>query len=326
MVLWVENANSMERFPGSICDVEGISVGQTQNLEARTGVSVVLTEADGAMVGVDVRGAAPGTRETDLCKPGNLVQKAHAVVLAGGSAFGLAATDGVMQYLEQQQIGLDTGVCKVPIVPAAVLYDLKVGNANIRPDAQMGMEACMQASAHVQEGLFGAACGATVSKLVPNTQCANGGIGTASMRLPCGVTVGAIVAVNAVGDIYHPHTGEPLSFAIANDGKPVLAMDMLNAIQEPQTFNTLIGENTSIAVIACDANLNKEQCNRLATIAHDGFARAIRPVHTQFDGDTCFALATSKKIENVDFMQILMAGAEVIARAIYNAVLAGKQQ
>ncbi len=317
-----------QRFSGSICDVHGIKVGQAQNLSARTGVTVVLAGREGATVGVDVRGAAPGTRETDLARPGNLVEKANAVVLSGGSAFGLAAADGVMRYLESLQIGLDTGVCRVPIVPAAVLYDLKVGDAKVWPDALMGMEACKSASKDIKEGRYGAGCGATIGKLVPSSIPCNGGIGTASITLGCGITVGAIVAVNAVGDVYHPHTGDLLAAASLANGQKVAAMDLLYGKEPAVEFPKLQGkgENTTIAVIACDAALSKEQANRVAGIAHDGLARSIRPVHTQMDGDTIFALATGRLDVDFNFIQLSMAASEVMARAVYNAALAGAKE
>lgn len=316
-----------QRFSGSICDVHGIKVGQAQNMSARTGVTVVLAGREGAVVGVDVRGAAPGTRETDLARPGNLVEKANAVVLSGGSAFGLASADGVMRYLESLNVGLDTGVCRVPIVPAAVLYDLNVGDAKTWPDAEMGIEACRNASKEVKEGRYGAGCGATIGKLVPASIPCGGGVGTASITLSCGITVGAIAAVNAAGDVYHPHNGELLAAGRLADGKLVASMDLLYGKEPAAELLKLEkkGENTTIAVIACDAKLNKEQANNLASIAHDGFARAIRPVHTQRDGDTCFALATARLDVDFNFIQLSMAASEVMARAIYNAALAGER-
>lgn len=314
-----------ERFPGSITDVHGIRVGQVENIEARTGVTVVRVSRDGAVLGVDVRGAAPGTRETDLARPGNLVKNANAVVLSGGSAYGLAAADGVMQYLESIDVGLDMGVCRVPIVPAAVLYDLGVGNAKVRPTAEMGAEACMSATKEVWEGKYGAGCGATVGKIVPGTIPATGGVGTASIKLNTGVTVGAIVAVNAVGDIYHPHTGELVACGTLKDGTPIKAMDLLYGNPPVPSAPRFMepGQNTTIAVIATDAILNKEEANRLATVAHDGFARTIMPVHTQMDGDTVFALATGRVDTDTNFMMLSMAASEVMARAIYNAIIAG---
>ena len=173
-------------FEGSITDVHGIRVGQAQNAAAKTGVTVILASHDGAVVGADVRGAAPGTRETDLCAPENTVERANAVVLAGGSAFGLAAATGVMDFLEKHQAGMDMGVCHVPIVPGAVIFDLTVGDAHVRPDAAMGIEACKAASKAVRQGAFGAGTGATVGKLVPGATPMQSGVGTASLTLPCG--------------------------------------------------------------------------------------------------------------------------------------------
>lgn len=317
----------MSRFSGSITDVLGIKVGQAQNYSARTGVTVVRAGSEGAVLGVDVRGAAPGTRETDLARPGNLVKRANAVVLSGGSAFGLAAADGVMRYLQSINVGLDMGVCHVPIVPAAVLFDLGVGDSYTWPDASMGEEACKNACNQVEEGRVGAGCGATIAKLVPNSEPCNGGIGTASIKLGCGVTVGAIVAVNAVGDVYHPHSHEVVSCASLADGKKVPVMDLLYgstpSVDLPKISG--VGQNTTIAVVACDAKLTKEQSNRLATVAHDGIARTIIPAHTQMDGDTVFALATGRVDADFNFIQLCMAASEVMARAVYNAALAGEK-
>ena len=315
----------MELFEGSITDVHGIRVGHAQNRAARTGVTVVLLSRDGAVGGVDVRGAAPGTRETELLKPGNLVEKVNAVVLAGGSAFGLDSAGGVMRYLEQNGVGIDMGVCRVPIVPAAVIYDLSVGDPKVRPDAAMGIAACERAGKETAQGQVGAGTGATVGKLVPGGIPQNGGLGSAAITLPSGVTVGAIAVVNAVGDIYHPHTGRLLACATMEDGTSMPAESLLyghvpapkpRRIPEP-------GQNTTIAVIATDAALTKEQANRLASVAHDGLARAIRPVHTQMDGDTVFALATGRVEADVNFIQLCALASEVMARAIVNGVLAG---
>ncbi len=315
----------MELFEGSVTDVHGIRVGHAQNRKARTGVTVVLCSRDGAVGGVDVRGAAPGTRETDLLKPGNLVEKVNAVVLSGGSAFGLDSAGGVMKYLEQNGVGIDMGVCRVPIVPAAVIFDLGVGDPKVRPDAAMGISACERAGKEMAQGLVGAGTGATVGKLVPGGLPQNGGLGTASITLPSGVTVGALAVVNAVGDIYHPHTGRLIACAVLEDGTRVPAESLLQGhvpaskprrIPEP-------GQNTTLVVVATDAALSKEQANRLATVAHDGLARAIRPVHTQMDGDTVFALATGRVEGDVNFIQLCALASEVTARAIVNGVLAG---
>jgi len=304
-------------YEGSITDVKGIRVGQAQNEEARTGVTVVLADGEGATVAADVRGAAPGTRETDLCRPENTVEKANAVVLAGGSAFGLAAAAGVMDYLEKQNIGVDMGVCHVPIVPAAVVFDLMCGSAHVRPDAAMGEAACLAASDRVEQGAFGAGTGATVGKMIPGAIPAQGGVGTASIRLASGVTVGAIVVVNACGDVYDLKDGQPIACGQLPDGTPVLCDMMMTAPLGGQ------GQNTTIGVVATDAALTKAQAQRMATCAHDGLARVIRPVHTQMDGDTIFALATGAADGTAHPVQLCAAAAEAMARAVNNAILAG---
>ena len=313
-------------FQGAITDVHGIRVGQAENRKALTGVTVVLCSRDGATYSVDVRGAAPGTRETDLGLPENTVETANAVVLAGGSAYGLASATGVMEFLEKNDVGLDMSVCRVPIVPAAVLFDLSVGDAHVRPDAAMGLEACKHAAKHVEQGKVGAGTGATVGKLVPGSIPAEGGVGTASITLACGVTVGAIVAVNACGDLYHPQTGKLLACGHLADGQPIpcenLIFGQAPAPEMPKFPRP--GQNTTLAVVATDAVLTKAQAKRLATCAHDGFARAIRPVHTPMDGDTVFALATGRIDSDVNLVQLCAAAAEVTARAIANAAVMGK--
>lgn len=309
-------------YEGSITRVHGIKVGQAQDERAKTGVTVILAGHEGATVACDVRGAAPGTRETDLCDPSNSVEAANAVVLAGGSAFGLAAADGVMAVLEKSGVGVDMGVCRVPIVPAAVLFDLKVGDASVRPDAKMGAQAVSRASKEVEQGAFGAGTGATVGKLVPGAVPRASGIGTASITLPSGVTVGAIVAVNACGDVFDPKTGKLLACGRLPDGTPVTAESLLFG-QAPAAKTPLIpGGNTTIGCVATDAALTKSQLKRLATCAHDGLARTIRPVHTQMDGDTIFALATGRVDADANLFQLCAAAAEAMARAVYNAVTA----
>ena len=310
-------------FEGSITDVHGIRVGQAENRTALTGVTVVLAGRDGAVIGADVRGAAPGTREIALTWSENTVERANAVMLAGGSAFGLDAAGGVMRFLEEAGVGVDTGVCKVPIVPAAVLFDLGVGDGRIRPDAAMGYEACRNAARRVQQGAYGAGTGATVGKLVPSAMPAPGGTGTASLMLGNGITVGAIACVNAVGDVYHPHTGKPLACGHLSDGTPVLCESLLYGSQPMAEPLKIRHTNTTIAVVATDAVLTKAQANRLATCAHDGYARAIRPVHTQMDGDTIFALASGRVDQDVNMVQLCAAAAEVMARAIANAAAMG---
>ncbi len=304
-----------QRFEGSITDVADIRVGQVQDKKACTGVTAIRCGTQ-AVGGVDVRGAAPGTRETDLLSPGNLVQGPHAVLLCGGSAYGLAAADGAMRFLREAGVGLDVGVGIVPIVPAAVLFDLACGASDVFPDAGMGYAACQAATREVAQGRVGAGAGATVGKLIPGTQPQFGGIGTASVRVG-GVTVGAIVAVNAAGDVYHPHTGEWLAGGTLPDGKPVRAQEVLCSGAQ---VGTPIGRNTTIGVVATDAKLTKEQAMRLATVAHDGIARCVRPAHTQVDGDTIFSVATCQNSEDAPFIALCAAATEAMARAIYNAV------
>ena len=313
-------------YAGDVTQVHGIRVGHAQSISGRTGCSVILCRKEGAIGGVSVRGAAPGTRETDLLRPGNLVENVNAIVLSGGSAFGLDAAGGVMRYLEQMDCGMDMGVARVPIVPAAVLYDLSVGDPHIRPDAAMGRSACMAAAKGMAQGRVGAGTGATVGKLIPGAIPQESGIGSASITLPEGVTVGAIVAVNAVGDVYHPETGEVLGCAHMPDGTKVTAEGLLygHAPAPQQIRIPAPGSNTTIGVVAVDCKLTKEQANRLADVAHDGLARTIRPVHTQMDGDTMFALATGRIPAEVNFVKLCAAAAEVTARAIANALIFSK--
>jgi L-aminopeptidase/D-esterase-like protein len=313
-------------YGGCITDVHGIRVGQTENRKALTGVTVVLCSRDGATVGADVRGAAPGTREIALTRSENTVERANAVLLAGGSAFGLNAASGVMRFLEEADVGVDTGVCKVPIVPAAVLFDLAVGDKNVRPDDAMGYEACHMAAKGVKQGAYGAGTGASVGQRGPGAIPAPGGTGSASLTLACGVTVGAIVCVNAAGDVFDPETGKALACGRLPDGRPVLCESLLYGTQPmAELLKIPKSSNTTLAVVATDAALTKPQVNRLATCAHDGFARAIRPVHTQMDGDTAFALATGRVDADVNMVQLCAAVAEVTARAIANAVCTGER-
>ncbi len=312
-------------FEGSITQVKGIRVGHAQDKVARTGVTAVLVKGE-AVGGVDVRGAAPGTRETDLLQPGNLVQGPNAVLLCGGSAYGLAAADGAMRFLRERGVGFDVGVNVVPIVPAAVLFDLTCGRADVFPDAQMGYDACAAAGKQMEQGKVGAGCGATVGKLIPGARPDDGGVGTAALRVG-GATVGAIVAVNAAGDVYHPQTGAWLCGGRLPDGTPVPSQEVLcggaqvgTPLGQKKAITDGIGRNTTIGVVATDAKLTKEQAARLASVAHDGLARAIRPVHTQHDGDTIFSVATGAVEEDIPFVALCAAAAEVMARAIANAV------
>lgn len=300
----------------NILDIPGIAVGQAEDPTAKTGVTVVLAK-NGAVCGVDVRGAAPGTRETDLLDPRNAMERVQAVVLSGGSAFGLASANGVMDYLEEQGIGFDVGVTKVPIVPAAVLFDLEYGNAFTRPDAAMGRRACEAISDTVLlEGDHGAGCGATVGKLRGMAHCTNSGIGSWSEVTENGIRVAALIAVNAFGDVYE--NGKIIAGTKDDDGNFLSAEDGVIQMAESLSFS---GKNTTIGVIATNVKLTKAQASKIAGMAHDGLARCIRPIHTTLDGDTLFCLST-EEIElpsaPVDVVGILAAKAteKAVLRAV----------
>lgn len=303
----------MESINQTLTAIDGITVGHATNLTARTGCTVVLCPA-GATAGVDVRGAAPGTRETEALRPGRLVQRAHAVLLTGGSAFGLYAAAGVVQYLEEQNVGFPAGPVHVPIVPAAVIFDLGVGDAKVRPDREMGYQACLNATDEpVVMGIVGAGTGATVGK-APGVTSSPGGIGSACMRLDSGLIVAAIMVVNALGNVVHPRTGEILAGGKEND-------DFVDITERLLDADLVQGTNTTIGVVATNATLSPAEAHRVAEMAHDGMARAIRPAHTMFDGDTLFALATGAHTgSSVNTVGILAA--EVVAEAIVNAVIA----
>jgi len=307
---------------GSITDVAGIEVGHHTDTRRPTGCSVVIAR-EGAVAGVDVRGAAPGTRETDLLEPTHLVEQVHAVMLAGGSAWGLDAASGAMRWLEENGIGLDVGVGLVPLVPAAVLFDLHVGDGRIRPDAAAGHAACQAAArARPAEGSVGAGAGATVGKLFGPEFSMKSGIGTAAVRVG-DVTVGALIACNAVGDIIDPRSARPLAGARTADGHAL--RDTTAALLGGEAPHPLIaGSNTTIGVIATDARLTKAQARRLAVTAHDGLARAISPVHTMTDGDTLFALATGKAAGFPGMVVLATMAAEAVARATVRAALTAR--
>ena len=315
-------ASTPPSLPGTITDVAGIAFCHSTDTRRPTGCSVVSARA-GAVAGVDVRGAAPGTRETDLLQPSNLVQQVHAITLSGGSAWGLDAASGVMRWLEENNIGLSTGYGLVPIVPAAVIFDLGVGDASIRPDAQAGYQACVAANNKtVEQGNVGAGAGALVGKLYGMANAMKGGVGTASITLD-GITMGALIVCNAVGDVMDPATGQLLAGARPADGKALLgARDAM--LQGRLPLNLLAGTNTTIGVVATDAVLHKPQAQRLAQVAHDGLARAINPVHTLLDGDTLFALGTGQSSRPANMLLLATLAAEVTARAVVNAVLAAR--
>ncbi len=313
----------------AITDVPGIRVGHAQNLDALTGCTVVLCES-GAVGGVDQRGGAPGTRETDALRPMHLVDQVHGVLLTGGSAFGLDAASGVMRYLEERGVGFNTGVAKVPIVPAAVLFDLAIGRADIRPDAAMGYEACQNASNAVPaQGNVGAGTGATVGKVLGPKQAMKSGIGTASMDIGGGIIVGAIVAVNAFGDVVDPENQHIIAGARSVSSGPIKIGATESFADTLQTMKTLVGrvvldfagrQNTVIGVVATNARLSKEEVNKVAQMAHNGLALSLRPAHTMMDGDTIFALATGQRKADVNIVGAFAA--QVTAQAIIQAVKA----
>jgi L-aminopeptidase/D-esterase-like protein len=307
---------------GAITDVPGIEVGHFTDTRRPTGCTAIIARA-GAVAGVDVRGAAPGTRETDLLEPANHVQQVHAVMLSGGSAWGLDAASGAMRWLEEHGVGLDVGAGLVPIVPAAVLFDLHVGDARARPDAAAGYAACAAAtSAPPAEGNVGAGTGACVGKVFGMQHAMKGGVGSASVTVD-GVTVGALIACNAVGDVVDPDTGLPLAGARTEDGRAL--RDIRRALLRGEPPHTLLaGTNTTIGAIATDAALTKAQAQRLAVAGHDGLARATNPAHTQLDGDTLFALATGRAPRHPGMLVLAAMAAEAVARATVRAVLAAR--
>ncbi|MFO1361394.1 MAG: P1 family peptidase [Burkholderiales bacterium] len=302
--------------------VPGLEVGHDTLAERPTGCTVVLARR-GAVAGADVRGGAPGTRETDLLDPSNTVQRVHALVLSGGSAFGLDAAAGVVRYLEEQGVGFDAGVAKVPIVPAAVLFDLSVGGKpHVRPNADSGYRAARSASeGPVAAGNVGAGAGATVGKIAGLARAMRGGLGSASIALPDGLVVASLVAVNAVGDVIDPATGQLVAGVRTADGR---ALADARTLLRTGGFQPLArpGENTTIGVVATNAALDKAQARKVAQMAHDGVARAIAPAHTPLDGDTIFALATGDLAGAPDLMRIGALAAEAVAEAVVRAVRA----
>ncbi|RPJ17605.1 MAG: peptidase S58 family protein [Chloroflexi bacterium] len=311
----------------AITDVRGIEVGHAQDEEALTGCTVIICRK-GAVAGVDVRGGAPGTRETDLLDPVNLVEKVHAVVLAGGSAYGLDAATGVMRYLEEQKIGFNTGVAKVPIVPAAILYDLSLGRADVRPDSAMGYRAAALASSHPPaEGNAGVGMGASVGKMFGGSLSMKAGAGTASVDIGAGVIVGALVAVNAWGDVVDPQTNEIIAGLRSGKVGPLRVgkkdhfadtLAMLKTRMGRAVLGYTARANTVIGVVATNAKLTKAQATKVAQMAQDGIARTIRPAHTMLDGDVIFALSTGTKMADVS--SIGAFAAEALAEAILRAV------
>jgi L-aminopeptidase/D-esterase-like protein len=306
--------------------IPGIKVGHYTLAERPTGCTVILTEA-GAVAGVDVRGAAPGTRETDLLNPVNSIQQVHAIVLAGGSAFGLDAASGVMRYLDERNVGFkvdlwrdQVGPVNVPIVPSAILIDLGVGGSpKIRPTAECGYAAAQSATTGaVAEGNVGAGAGATVGKFAGAARAMKGGLGSAALTTPDGLIVAALVAVNAFGDIVDPGTGRVIAGVRTPDGRALADVRVL--MQRGGSPRASVGGNSTIGVVATNAALTKTQAAKVAQMAHDGYARTIVPVHTPADGDTIFALATAAKSGDADVLRIGALAADVMSTAILRAI------
>ena len=303
----------------SLTAVEGLEAGHYTDMHNATGCTVILCR-EGAVGGVDVRGGSPGTRETDLLRPGRQVERVNGIVLSGGSAFGLDAASGVMRYLAKEGVGYAIGNTVVPIVASAILFDLGLITAEVRPGPEEGWAACVAANAGpVEEGSVGAGTGATVAKARGMKGAIKGGIGSAALKLPGGVLVGAIVAVNAYGGVFDHQTGRLVagprleSSNSMEDPVELLLSDFDGGDSPPMT-------NTTIGVVATDASLTREQVNRLATLGHDGLALTIRPCHTMRDGDTMFALATARRPAPADTTALGAAAVEVTARAVLRAV------
>lgn len=300
---------------GNITDVPGVKVGHAEDREGITGCSVILVE-DGAVCGVDVRGSAPGTRETDALDPINEIQQVHGICLAGGSAFGLDAATGVMHYLEEQGVGVDAGVTKIPIVPSAVLFDLFIGDAHIRPSAQMGYEAAKNAKIGAfVNGNIGAGYGATVGKLAGPQFCMKGGLGSSSLIGKDGLIVGAMVAVNAVGDVKDPTTRTTI--AGARNRATGQWLDSCSYLEEHGQSQALAGTNTTIGVVAMNAKLTKAEAKKIAQLAQNALARTIYPVHTMLDGDTIFVLGTGQQSYPVDYI------GHLATKVVEEAIIAG---
>jgi L-aminopeptidase/D-esterase-like protein len=300
--------------------VSGLKVGHSTLSGRPTGCTVILAEG-GAVAGVDVRGSAPGTRDTDLLDPVKLVPQGHAIVLSGGSAFGLSAADGAVRYLEEKRIGFQFGGSYVPIVPAAVLFDLPIGDGRIRPGPDCGYAAARAATTDaVVEGNVGAGAGATVGKMLRRDRGMKGGIGSAAIELPGGVVIAALVAVNAAGNVMDPSTGQFIAGGRSEDGRSIADLRQLLRGEAQPVEGTI--ENTTLGVVATNVTLTKVQATKLAQVAHDGFARAIYPAHTSVDGDAIFALATGTHAGAANLDQLGALAADVTAEAIVRAIRA----
>jgi len=317
------NAAAQTAGDGGITDVQGVKVGHFTDPRRPTGCTALIFEG-GATAGVDVRGAAPGTRETDLLNPINTVQQVQAILLSGGSAFGLDAASGVMRYLEERGIGIHVGNATIPIVPAAILFDLNLGDPKIHPNAESGYQAAKAASTgKVLEGCVGAGAGATIGKMFGLKTAMKSGIGTASIRVgDTGIVVGAIVAVNAVGDVIDPASGKIVAGARKPGGSGF--MDTMARIRAGYDVQSAGPANTTIGVVATNVAFDKAQVSKIAQMAHDGLARAINPVHTPSDGDTIFAVATRATRTRANHGAIGALAADAMAQAILRAVKAAR--
>lgn len=307
---------------GTLTDVVGITVGHWTNLEAGTGCTVIICPP-GTVGGVDVRGSAPGTRETDLLDPINLVQQVDAIVLAGGGAYGLAAADGVMRWLEEHGRGLDMGVGRVPIVPAAAIFDMPLLRPDVRPSADAGYAACQAAGAGpVAQGNVGAGTGATVGKVAGFNMATKGGLGSASLAGPNGLEVAALAVVNAVGEIRDPATNKVVAGARNPEGGFFDTVQVMANVFGQTIASLRQGSNTTLAVVATNAALTKSAATKVAQMGHDGLARTIYPVHTMFDGDAIFALSAGDKAADTNLVGALAA--DVVAQAVLAGVRAAE--
>lgn len=303
-------------YQGYITDVQGIKVGHVQSEEGMTGCTVIICE-QGATGGVDVRGSAPGTRETDLFKAEKMVDKVHAIVLSGGSAFGLEAASGVMKYLEEQNIGLDVGVTKVPIVASAVIFDLNIGNYKIRPDFNMGYKAAEIATSYEnRQGNIGCGMGATIGKILGPQGAMKSGLGSATVKVG-DLMVSAIVPVNSFGDIYDFRLNRQIAGVYDYKNNSLLnTVEIMKDMNKDLGFNV---QNTTIGVIGTNAILTKAEANKISEMAHNGYARSIDPIHTMLDGDTIFTMGTNEIKADISLIGTLAA--EVMSKAIINGVL-----
>lgn len=301
-------------YKGYLTDIEGILVGHSQDQEGLTGCTVVIAR-EGAVAGVDVRGSGPGTRETDIFDCRKTVDRVHAIVLSGGSAFGLNSAGGVMNYLEEEGVGFDVGLTKVPIVPAAVIFDLQMGDYRIRPDEKMGYEAARSATrTENRQGNIGAGLGASVGKYLGKEKSMKSGLGSATVELGQ-LKVSALVVVNAIGDIFDLEGRQIAGIYDYEKGQALSSMEVLRQGQLKNTGPT----NTTIGVVATNGKLNKGQANKLAEMSHNGYARVINPIHTSLDGDTIFALSSNEVEANIDLIGSLAT--EAVSKAIINAIV-----